>query len=105
MEAAPQGSRRVAVVRPYRHISPSSSSSGSIQPPDIVMDDDMEDAWPIRAGYLNVTLAHVACEDEETRLHEWLELFSPSSQPQSDEEHFYINTMNLAIQEKLSLLQ
>ena len=72
-------------------------------PSDISMDTDED--WSIHAGYLNVTLAHVACETDSTQLQQWLDLFSPAAQPHSDEEHFYVNTMNAAIQDKLASLE
>ena len=104
MHSSQYGSRRVAIVHPYHHIPPpSSSNTPSPMPSDISMDTDED--WPIHTGYLNVTLAHVACETESTQLQQWLDLFSPAAQPQSDEEHFYVNTMNAAIQDKLASLE
>ena len=106
MHGTQYGSRRVAIVRPYRHIPPSSSSRTSTpspMPSDISM--DTEEDWPIHTGYLNVTLAQVACETQSAQLQQWLDLFSPSAQPQSNEEHFYVNTMNAAIQDKLASLE
>ena len=104
MHGTQYGSRRVAIVRPYRHISPASSSNTpSPMPSDISM--DTEEDWPIHTGYLNVTLAQVACETQSAQLQQWLDLFSPSAQPQSNEEHFYVNTMNAAIQDKLASLE
>ena len=98
-------SRRVAVVRPLRRFPSSSTSEESpIQLPQ-AMEEDIEEEWPIRTTYLCITLADVACETEANQLQQWLELFSPSAQPQSSEEHFYVNTMNSAIQNKLSLLE
>ena len=95
------GSRRVAVIHPYLHIPPSSEGRSSMQP----LPTDSDDGWPIRAGYLHITLADVAYETQRAQLRDWLQLFSPSGQPQSEEEHFYVYIMNTAIQEKLSLLQ
>ena len=99
------GSRRVAIVHPYPHRSPPSSSHSSSHSSSSNHSMDMEEDWPIHTGYLNVTLAQVACETHRPQLEQWLHLFSPSAQPQSDEEHFYVNTMNTAIQAKLALLE
>ena len=102
MHSTRYDSRRVAIVRPYRHISPTPSSEGIPSP--VPSEMEMDETWPIRAGYLAITLADVACETQTEQLQHWLDLFSPDAQPQSDEEHFYVNTMNAAIQHKLSLL-
>lgn len=96
----PYASRRVAIVRPLRYISRpritryhSSSSS-----------NNDEDDWPIRFVFLSVTLKDVACEQQVTRLRQWLDLFSISSQPQSDEEQFYVMIIVDAIEQKLANL-
>ena len=57
--------------------------------------------WPIHRGYLLYTLEDVSCESDKDTLQHWLELFSPSSQPRSDEEHFYVRLMFTAIADKL----
>lgn len=92
-------SRRVAIVEPFRHDPPRrvrrrrhhSSSSES---------EDSD--WPIRRGFLRITLRDVACEHQVSRLQQWLTVFSPSGQPQSSEEHFYVSFMYRAIEERLS---
>ena len=90
-------SRRVAVVHPFHHTPPQRWTRRRRLPES--------DDWPIRHGYLQITLADVACETQIQRLQQWLTVFSPSQQPQSPEEHFYVDTMNRAIEDKLSVLQ
>ena len=60
----------------------------------------MED-WPIHQYCLCYTLEDVACENDKDTLEHWLRLFSPATQPWSDEEHFYVEFMNEAIRAKL----
>ena len=95
-------SRRVAVVHPFRHTPAQRSTRRRHHSTENESDDS---DWPIRRGYRRITLADVACEDQRQRLEQWLEVFSPSAQPQSPEEHFYVNYMNAAIVEKLTTIQ
>ena len=68
-------------------------------------DLDLWDDWPIRRGYALYTLEDVALQESVENLERWLELFSPSSQPRSEEEGFYILQMYCAIEAKLELLR
>lgn len=97
----PYTSRRVAVVHPFRHVPPQRVTRRRRRQPS---PEAVESDWPIHRGYLRITLADVACETQTQRLQQWLQVFSPSTQPQSPEEHFYVNTMNIAIEEKLTSL-
>ena len=62
---------------------------------------DVCDDWPIRNGYLTYSLEDIARENCEETLNCWLRLYTPSAQPQSDEEHFYVYQMASAINAKL----
>ena len=64
-------------------------------------EDRMWDDWPIHQYCLCYTLEDVACENDKDTLEHWLRLFSPATQPWSDEEHFYVEFMNEAIRAKL----
>ena len=57
--------------------------------------------WPIHQGYLAYTLEDVALECDKKTLENWLKLFTPSAQPRSEEEHFYVRLMAKAIRQKL----
>ena len=63
-----------------------------------------EDNWPTHEGYLNYTLLDVVMKTDISTLSRWLELFSPSNQPRSEEELLYVTIMYRAIQEKLASL-
>ena len=67
-------------------------------------DTDILHDWPIHHGFLMYTLEDIAHEDCVKTLNCWLRLFTPSRQPQSDEELFYVQQMAAAIERKLSLL-
>ena len=60
--------------------------------------------WPIHRGYLIYSLEDVACENNRETLEKWLDLFSPATQPRSEEEHFYVRLMSTAISDKLDCL-
>ena len=62
---------------------------------------DVDNDWPIHRGYLTYTLEDVALENNKDILEQWLERFTPSAQPRSEEEHFYVRLMATAISQKL----
>ena len=64
-------------------------------------EDRLWDDWPIHQGYLTYTLEDVALENSKDMLERWLKLYSPSRQPWSEEEFFYVRLMAMAIQHKL----
>ena len=61
----------------------------------------VESNWPIHQGFLAITLEDVALEQCRDRLEQWLDFFTPSTQPRSEAEHFYVNLMAHAIRDKL----
>ena len=81
--------------RVFGHEEPCSSS----QPPPII-----ETNWPIHFGYRVYKLQDVALEESRERLERWLAIFSPQSQPRSEEEHFYVHCMHYAITMRLNTL-
>ena len=71
------------------------------KPQEQKTEDRMWDDWPIHQGYLQYTLEDVALEDSKEILEQWLKLYSPSRQPWSEEEYFYVRLMFIAINYKL----
>ena len=64
-------------------------------------EEEEESNWPIHQGFLAVTLRDVAQEDNCDRLEQWLDQYTPSTQPRSEAEHFYVDLMSHAIRERL----
>ena len=60
-----------------------------------------ESEWPIRQGFCRYTLLDVVTEDNRERLNELLRLFTPSGQPQSEEEALYVECMQLCISRRI----
>ena len=71
----------------------------------IPMSVDVDLNWPIHQGYACYTLYDVVVETDLVKLEQWLKLFTPSSQPRSEEEFLYVQCMASAISEKIQLLK
>ena len=69
------------------------------------MDMDEDINWPIHQGYACYSLYDVAVEADLDTLEQWLKLFTPSTQPRSEEEFFYVQCMASAISEKIQQLK
>ena len=74
------------------------------QTPPCIIDltnDENHQEDTIHVNYLSCTLQDVAEEDNLQTLKNWLEQFTPSAQPRTEAEHFYVRWMQSAIREKL----
>ena len=72
-----------------------------------VYSDGVEDGsesshdYPIRSGFTLYNIYDIAVEDDVNRLVQLRDMYSPDSQPRTDEEFFYVNCMFYCICKRL----